>query len=577
MSKFKNIQKAAEQAGLLAKAPTAPTSRGLPPLAGIDDLSKFKTPDDVANAVENQKLLDEEAARKRALADPSGTPDWDLQATNPEDFQARVGQLTNPKFADEANLKQTQAGIPQSHLDQSQEGISTEAKYKLWEEDQVAVLEVVRNNPQLMSWGREGAYTRGSVFGKKVANPDDPVIWFRMDMRRDPRSDLTPIQFDPSANQFGMHIGTKKAGQGIITPKGQAASKRKMDKIRTMFDDLSNKEPKARELFQEAWTEARTNLFLRQGEAAFETPNMEMFNSMVDEFFEELQSLASQRGARGLEKINNVEDFKRQLGMAMRLDIDPVQHPLMTNAKQGLFVRDLGPSNTAEGIAENLMGRDIFTNAELNTVLNAGGNTEQNIALRKLLREKGYDHLVYVNNGEDAGAISIVLFDEDNYQNLLKPTIGPQPTGHQVGTNSGMDTMKRAITETEGQRIGRLEMQKASTPDVRPYDSLESGVNDVYIRNTAHGVVREKKRIELIKNPTKRDLAKVNKTYMRVMKDKAGNVYIWPADEALHADMIDHLKMRKEVQFAGADGEWLDSDGMLGSELLAQLNRFGDL
>jgi len=387
-----------------------------------------------------KELEQAEAARVVSVSPETKVADWNAQVTSPEEFGGRVQSLTDQSFAVNAIEN---GRIDANIADPRQYGMEIGEKYKVWEVDQAPVLAVVRSNDELMQWGKEGAYTRGRVFGENVENPGDPVVFYRMDIRADPRADLSPIQFDPNANQFGMHLGSKKAGGGIITPQGIAANKDKMTRIRGMFDELANKDPRARQLYDEALAESRTNMFLRYGEDPFATPNKAVFDELVDDFFNELKALAKEKGARGLAEIENVDAFKTQLSQAMRLSLDPVQHPVMTNVKKGLFVQDLGPKNTAAGIAENLQGRGIFPDDELEAILGMQDNAAQNVALRDMLREDGYDHLVYVNNGEDNGVISIVLFDEANYQNLYKPTMGRhgQPTGHQVATNSAYDVI----------------------------------------------------------------------------------------------------------------------------------------
>jgi hypothetical protein len=93
--------------------------------------------------------------------------------------------------------------------------------------------------------------------------------------------------------------------------------------------------------------------------------------------------------------------------------------------------------------------------------------------------------------------------------------------------------------------------------------ALDDGINDVYLSSSAHGTVREKVRVEVMKNPTvsqlkrwKLEADEDGERLLRVITDVEGNHYVWPADAALHQDFIDKTGI---VVHWGDD--WTDVDG----------------
>ena len=395
-------------------------------------------PRDIQAEIAARRAEEAENERLRRISPDFKDMDFDAQARTPEEYASRVPQLTDA----EVSVKAREKGAFEANIENPFEtGMQTQERYKRWLADQDSVRSVVSSNDALMQFGRSGAYTRGRVFGD-VDAPDEPVVFFRMDIRQDPRADLSPIQFDANANEFGMHIGTKAAGQGIISPEVGKTNARRTKQIKDMFDELAvplgEQGIDPIEVYEQAMQEVRTNAFLRYGEKPFDTPTLEVVNDIIDDFFDELRFIANERQIEGFTDLPSEEAMKIRLRSLMRSHYDPHQHPVMTDVKQGLVVQDLGPNNTAEGIAANLQGRGIFDDDELQAVVSAGDKAAQNEKLRDMLRAQGYDHLVYVNEAEDAGAISLVLFDEANYQNLYKPTIGRkgQPTGHQAAVGA---------------------------------------------------------------------------------------------------------------------------------------------
>ena len=467
MSKLKGLQTLAEAATdgqRLAKAAGRAVDTLNPPPAGtmgaLSNLDEYQqaagrldsdTPvEQVAQEVLKARETAAEAHRIKVIASDSVTADFNAQARTPEEFRGRVTSLARPETSIDAMEKGNFAANIKNPLDSQK---NTSERYVRWLDDQEHIRSVVTNNREVMDWAGQGAYTRGAVYGDDVEHANEPIVWFRMDIKQDPRAGLTPIQFDANANEFGMHIGSRSAGQDIISPEVRATNDKRVKQVRAMFDDLSVdladqlEGLDVGELFDQALSEVRTNAFLRYGESAFDEPSLELINEIIDDFFGELKFAGEAAGIQGFKDLPAEAALKTRLRSLMRTSMDPLQHPVMTDVKQGLLVQDLGPGNTAGGIAENLIGRGIFDDDELQAISGMATNAERNIALRDLVRSGGYDHLVYVNEAEDAGVMSIVLFDEKNYENLYKPTRGRkgQPSGHQAKVQALLAPLALAI------------------------------------------------------------------------------------------------------------------------------------
>lgn len=395
--------------------------------AGDQTLTKIQQQIEIDK--QNAAAARAEEHRLNTLSDPAVDPDLNVQARTEDEYATRVSQFRDEKYASRV-VDQGDGSLNMPNpFDQE---ITHQGRYDRWKADQDHVYRVVSQNPEMMNWAGKGAYKRRAFFGDDVADPDGPMVFYRMDTKTDPRGDLTPIQFDVEANEFGLHIGSRQAGMDIISPEVRQANADKMKALRTTFEGLGQ-----RELFEATFKELRTNSFLRYGEQPFDIPSKRLLDEVVDEFFETLDMEMSTRNIEGLQDLPSPEIMKKRLRSVMLSAFDETQHPVMTNVKKGLHIRDRG-FNSARNIANDLQGRGIFSDDELQAVISSGDNAVSNKELRRLLKEEGYDHLIYINEGEDRGVISIVLFDEANYQNLYKPTVTrySKPTGHQVAASA---------------------------------------------------------------------------------------------------------------------------------------------
>lgn len=420
----------------------------IPVLPGIDNLGEYQKvankldeatsvpakPADVRAEIARREEEQFETARLTAI-DPKNTKaDLDMQARTPEEFIGRVEQMRNQEYA----VSSINASDIFDNMANPFDALTKhEDRYTRWAADAAPVHRVINTSPELKAWAGEGVYTRGGVYGADVADPDSPAIFFRMDIKTDPRGDLSPIQFDAAAREFGMHVGSKQAGMDIVSPQVRSIDKKRAKAIESMFDDLAAPlreegiDPKV--LYKEALDEVRTNLFLRHGEQPFSTPSVDILNEVIDDFFGELNVSALSRNIDGLRDVTQGSDvFKARLRSIMRTQLSETQHPLVTNVKQGLQVVDKG-DNSVHNIAKDQVGRGIFDEDELEAVQRMP-TEEANLRFREMLQEQGYDHLVYVNSAEDKGVLSLVLFNEANYENVLKPTRVRKgdPVGHKA-------------------------------------------------------------------------------------------------------------------------------------------------
>lgn len=435
MTSPKGLKKLAEGVGLLKQAPKAAETKG--GLGSLDDL--INSPKKVEAEVERHRLLAEEADRQAAMLPDADFKSYDIQARTPEEFKQRLPQYRQEKYIEQVkNQRDPNANVQFP----PEKDMPVADKYKRWENHTNELGDLVDSNPELRRWAVAGAYTRKDFFGPDVSDPDGPLTFFRMDIKKDPRTgEVIPIQFDLNAYEFGMHIGSKAAGQQLITVKGQKAMQRRFNNTKKALDDLWDHKALQEagvdpvELFEEAYAEVRMNMFIRFGETASETPNVKYFDTMVEDFFEELKVAASRYDLPELSNAPTATALKKRISSLMTGNYDRVQHPVLTNVKKGLHVRDLGPGNSAEGIANELLTRGIFPDEQLELIVKSEDIAFQNEQLRKLLKDEGYDHVVYINDAEDDGVISIVLFDEKNYQNVYEPTVG------KMGRTGGNEAM----------------------------------------------------------------------------------------------------------------------------------------
>ena len=210
----KTLVKAADEAVPVVRAGDRVEPRIGDSAMGLDD---YKTPAELE--VEKAAADVAEAQRVERISPEWKDVDYNAQAATPEEFSEMVPRFGDPELSNNALNKGTGEKISSKDAVPFEETQTFKIQMKRWLKVQKPTLEVVLNNKGLIDWASEGAYTRGALFGIEVHNADAPVIWYRMDIRQDPRADLSPIQFDVNAREFGMHVGSRSSGQHILSPK----------------------------------------------------------------------------------------------------------------------------------------------------------------------------------------------------------------------------------------------------------------------------------------------------------------------------------------------------------------------
>jgi len=424
----------------------------------IDDLATYQkaqneldaatdiphNPREVQAEVARQEAENIEQFRQYAITSENKVPRFMQQARNPEEYKGRMEQFMDPEFSEEAamhgagnNVGDTSSGLKNRVKEKQLDWLSgswglTESQFKTG-----------RYGSALRSWFGDGAYTR-KAFGDTEQMADEPMVFYHVDSRTDPTARATPIQFEANAHEFGLHVGSQRAasdigGGGLPTARQtmgevQGFFKRFEEDLQAEFADVPDFNLAG--AFKKAVDERQRAIFLRPGELPVPRDSQGAFNDVVDEMFEDMMGFLSFDGnvggrARQALDQQDVFRFKQRMNGIMSSNYDSSGYPLVTNVQNGLHIPDLG-NFSAENIAKHLEGMDIISDEVVQTVKQAG-KEQANTALRDALREVGYDHIIYHNAAEDAGNVSLILFDERTMQNLYNPSL---PRAAQSGVNA---------------------------------------------------------------------------------------------------------------------------------------------
>lgn len=383
-------------------------------------------PQEEIDAIAVKANEEREAQRVVAITDPKAKVSFDYQATNPDEFKQRLVQMRDNKYSINAAAQAKGLNMP-NPLDEMK---AVEPRWGRWAQDNQTVYKELEGDRSLKfeldEYVNDGAYRADFIDPK--GDPNLPAVFWHSDVYTDPRlADKGFIQFDPNAREIGFHAGSKKAATDVLgSPEVLARSQKNVDDMRGMFEELSDMTGQPLDgVYEEAFDVIKHNMFLRMDEAPIDgASELDMLDLVVDDFFEEIRRLAGDLSdgdiMSDMQQIANLpspELLKSKLRRAIKGAADSTTVPFVTNVKQGLHVPDLG-HNTARNMAEELKGRGIFTDEELDVISNATGNADANIAFRSLLESKGYDHLIMHNGAEDLGVPSIVLWKEDSVKPL---------------------------------------------------------------------------------------------------------------------------------------------------------------
>ena len=454
----KAVRKAAEAAGLLKTVTKAPIPRGKPSIRGLDDLTQYqqaaneldslelaKTPQDVLDRVARNEMVELENQRLKAIS-PENTKISILhQSKSAEEFKARVPQLTNPEFA-KSSLDLIRSGskevksldeIPLVDVKTSQEIKAAHSKFLSDTEKLTrSLMKDPRIGPQLKAWYGDGAYTR-RMFGDTSDIADEPMIFFHIDTKTDPTG-RPIIQFSRDANEFGLHIGSADAIMafenivkqprlefGTLTSILRKSDKKRATNLADAFDAAVQEQSQA--------------MFRRGGDDYIGRQATEELEKAIDGAFEGLSAdvktwLVEQDRLGNFDQLGltgalergtaSVDRMKMILKARLKSQFDSTAYPVIPNVKNGLVLPDI-QSWTARNISKELEGLGIIDDDTLFAIQQAS-NAEGNDMLRSALNKAGYDHIAYHNANEDAGNLSLLLFEESTVQNALAPTVGRQ-------------------------------------------------------------------------------------------------------------------------------------------------------
>jgi hypothetical protein len=412
-------------------------------LGFIDEYEKTAGELEKANeAVPAPRAIQEEIARKEAEAfeetrqvsirDPKVDVTFDLQARTPEEYAERLTQFRDPEYGAKSAAQAAGVNMPNP----ADKAVDIPGRWSRWDTDNQPVYNMIESDRALQMELRE--FTEDGAYKANWINPDAPAnmpaVFWHTDVFTDPRLGQKGfIQFDLAARESGLHGGSKTASSDVKGGEGvRELHEKALSDMQTIFERVTEAEELtfADETFLQAFEQVRTNTFLRHKESAVPTPDLDMLNQIVDDFFEEIQGISEGlKGGNPLEvaaqlaDAPSVEALKSRLLRAMKGTMDPTTVPYVTDVKQGLHVPDLG-NNTARNFAKNFDGRGVFPDDELRAIAGASDNATANQMWQDLLERNGYDHMIQHNGAEDLGVPSIIIWDEKH----IKPLWGAGST-----------------------------------------------------------------------------------------------------------------------------------------------------
>lgn len=410
---------------------------------GLADAQNIPPLRKVEAEVEAARVAEEEAARVAMVAPANRKVSFDHQANTPEEFTGRLEQFRDPKFSHEASIQ----GRWDNMENPDDRALAIAGRYDRWSQQNKPVADqMFHGNTREAIEARE--FTDGTAYNATFLDPkaskNDPLIFWHSDIRRDPRGEqLGLIQFDDAANETGLHLGSHQAASDVKGSGGvKVRDEKLLENMKGIFDELEEiAGPGVSGMYDEAFEELRTNMFLRLDERPFPVPTFDELGGVIDEFFENIQHLAQSRldgdslnRMKGLISSPDADVMKSRLRSMMRTVADPTMVPFVTNLRKGYYVPDLG-RNTSLSFLIHARGKGTFSDEAIDAAINTKNNAGQNQEFHKMLEEKGYDHIIMHNSGEDKGVPSIIVWNSDH----LKPLYGPGATNvNGSGTKAAM-------------------------------------------------------------------------------------------------------------------------------------------
>jgi hypothetical protein len=439
--------------------PGSQVARSAPELKGMDELVSYQRNANAEDAANQAPLRPKDVVDQQvAAAEAEGlelerkiniSADWSEvryssqgQAIDAAEYQDRVAQLTRADYSHNARMESVgRTGLGLSHKD----ALDIPIKNEEWLASSRVVTEQAlsgRAGAKLRDFASTGAYTRRQ-FGDTGPLADEPMVFYHVDLWKDPTNRLPLIQMTDDAAEGGLHVGSRMATEELTT--GSRQSRKNFDEAVATLNEF---DPKTKDVFLRAVEEAKVARFRRTGDPVMPLHAREEIDSMVDEIFENFDTFmrAGDPDGPAILALDTADKLKSRLKGLLRADYDNARFPLVTDVKQGLVMPDI-QNWEVDNIADNLIGMKIFPDDELEAIKQMG--TQQgNKRFKELMAEKGYDHIAYHNGAEDSGTLSLVLFNDNNYRSLYQPSAADVAgAGNNAAYSVMFEPLERAIAQ----------------------------------------------------------------------------------------------------------------------------------
>lgn len=340
------------------------------------------TPIDAEIAAE--KAAEAESRRISAITSPAQEDmNYLHQARNPKEFKARVqNQLDNPDYA--------ALVVNSDKLDMGGIGVTPDWVRVRNEADQLMQTRTKAGpmrNPRYAA--RVKAATKDSAYEDRV--------FYHVERQADDSGKLP--QFGPNPHELGLHSGTYAAAIQATVRSEEA-----MEQALQMGDELI--EMLAMPLDMTPKQVAQQ--LIPQLERFFTLKFQGVADGPAGAVFDEL---AANWGRIAKENGFPEQEIGRTIARLRRLPTASVT-PHYFRGRNGLHLSDVDGNWFDTTVIDQL--RKIFPNEapRLRQILNAPRN-DRTVQIQKFIEDQGYDHVVYHNQAEDHGTLSIINWNED--------------------------------------------------------------------------------------------------------------------------------------------------------------------
>jgi len=391
-------------------------SKGSGTLGALTNLDEYETvANKLSKEMDRQPLIDEvrleiqqafdaefEKARTEGITEPTASFNLSYQTRTNEEFTNRLSQqLNDPEFAARSILKREET----DEVEELRKAIDAGSA----DDRDINFVNIVDKIASSQGQHRKMVDT---IMAPLTRNPrrkaamdewmgDSPYagdLQFHVDRITDPTRSNSFIQFE-EPREFGLHSGTNKAAEKVISPSGiEAKMASEAQQIESIKQIAGTLDIPIRELESKFAQAAGRHLRQKFGKEA-DLNIWDEVDQILKDFVDEIEASPQQ-----------LSSFKFELKSLF----GPSTTPFLFRGRNGLLLEDTGGFGTG-AVADQLEA--IFNTSEdiarIDEALGQAGTVAKQRALQKFMENKGYDHIIYHNAVEDKGSMSIINWNPD--------------------------------------------------------------------------------------------------------------------------------------------------------------------